>query len=151
MLFSPHLIASGVLGEKIGNPETAFMAGFFLHFVLDAIPHFETIKRNKKTQETKFGLGQIALMAVDLFIAIFIIKYYLKIDSQNSGFIWGAIGGMAPDLLDNIPFWNKIFRKTKFGRYLHKIHESVHIILDPPAFVGILTQILVIIVAVYYH
>lgn len=138
MLIASHMLVAGYIGERIGNPILAFLVGIIIHFLLDSIPHYDT------TDDGKFTPRQIALLVVDGVIGLVIVYYILLGNNFNTSYISGAIGGLAPDIFDNSPFWKKAFRKTTFGKKLHMLHESVHG-EQPSLFFGITIQILIII------
>lgn len=136
MLAANHTVVSGVVGSYIGNPFLAFLIGIILHFLLDAIPHYDT------TDDGDFTFRQIALIVVDFLIGLFIVFFVLNINlSLESPFIWGAIGGNLPDLFDNMPFLKESFRKTKIGAKIHHIHEVIQSqYLDGRPVLGMLSQ-----------
>jgi len=144
MIISVHFLAGGVIGEAIGNPFLAFLLGIVLHFVLDAIPHFDNVLKNGK-----WNYRQVIFTALDAAATAWILFVYLKPDIYlASPLLWGALGGVLPDLFDNIPFLT--IRNTKLGKPFHKFHNSIH--SKPPGwFIGSLTQILVVIFFVIWH
>ncbi|MFA4996102.1 MAG: hypothetical protein WC536_03100 [Patescibacteria group bacterium] len=145
MMTATHIIAAGYVGERIGNPFIAFLVGIVIHFILDSIPHYDTTDGGKLTKR------QLTLTFVDLTIGILIIKFLLKADlSFGSSFLWGAVGGIFPDILDVIPFWQKAFRSTKFGKRFHKFHDDIQRISLPPIS-GLLIQAIIIIIFSYLY
>lgn len=139
MLIASHSLAAGYIGEIIGNPIIAFFVGIVIHFILDAIPHYDT------TDKGKFTPRQIALIVIDGFIALGIFGVIFFEKGVNISFIAGAFGGIFPDILDNVPFWQKCFRGTSFGKAFHKFHKAVHA-KQPNSALGMLTQVLVIVI-----
>ena len=147
MLAANHTIVAGVVGSYIGNPFLAFLAGFIIHFLLDSIPHFDT------TDKGKFTFRQIFLVVADFAIGLMLIFWVIRADiSINSPFVWGAFGGMVPDLLDNVPFWNKAFRKSKIGRKFHNFHNLFHSrLFNHKPFLGLLSQYLIIALFIWLY
>ncbi|MEI7791953.1 MAG: hypothetical protein WCI57_00485 [Candidatus Berkelbacteria bacterium] len=144
MIISVHFLAGGVAGEAIGNPIYAFLLGIILHFVLDAIPHFDNVLKNGK-----WNYKQVIFTALDVLATAWMLFGYLKPDLNFSNpLLWGAFGGVLPDLLDNIPFFT--IRNTKFGRLFHRFHLRIHA-KTPGWPVGALTQIVVVILFVIWH
>jgi hypothetical protein len=144
MIISVHFLAGGVVGEAIGNPFFAFLLGIALHFVLDAIPHFDNVLKNGK-----WNYKQVIFTALDVAATAWILFVYLKPDHNfTNPLLWGALGGVLPDLLDNIPFLT--VRNTKFGKLLHKFHLKIHA-KTPGWIVGSITQIIVVILFVIWH
>lgn len=145
MLFTAHVIPAAYIGEKIGNPILAFLVGIFIHFLLDSIPHYDT------TDKGKYTFRQWALVLVDFAIGLLIIfgliqpAYNLK-----SPFLWGAFGGILPDLFDCLPFIRELFWKTKFGKAFHSFSckiQAKHLKPIP----GLLIQVFVIILFSYLY
>ena len=140
MLAASHLVAGGVIGSYIGNPFLAFLLGIIIHFVLDAIPHFDTIG------EGGTSLKEMTLIITDFLIGLALIIWVIKPDlSIGSPFVWGAIGGMTPDLFDNVPFWKRWFHKNIIGNKIHEFHEKYHSrTFDHHPVLGMLTQYILI-------
>ena len=140
MLAASHIVAGGVVGSYLGNPFLAFLLGIVIHFILDSIPHFDTI--GDGIDDPK----ELTLILVDFLIGMAIIVWVLKPDiSLNSSFVWGSIGGMTPDLFDNVPFWRESFRKTKIGGKVHKFHDKIHSqAFENRPILGMLTQYILI-------
>jgi hypothetical protein len=142
MLLGTHLITGAVAGEYLDNPFLAFAAGFILHFIIDAIPHFDTTDNDKMT------FRQMALIFVDGIIGIIIVFYcYKDFSVHKMSYLAGALGGILPDILDNVPFWEKSFQKSTFGRNFHNLHKWVQSIKLSPI-PGLAIQYLIIAVAV---
>ena len=147
MLAASHLVVGGVVGSYIGNPFIAFLVGIIIHFLLDAVPHFDTI------EEEKIDYREMSLILVDFLIGAALIIFVIKPDlSLGSPFLWGGIGGMTPDLFDNIPFWKVAFRKTKIGSKVHLLHEKIHSrVFDKHPIPGLLTQYITIAIFIYLY
>lgn len=145
MLFAAHVIPAGYVGEMIGNPFLAFLAGIVIHFILDCIPHYDT------TDGGKYTLRQWALVLMDLAVGLYIILFILRPEFNiNSPFLWGAFGGILPDLFEITPFINKVYRRNKIGATVHKFHngiQKIHIKSIP----GLLVQVFVIILFSYLY
>ncbi|MCX6808041.1 MAG: hypothetical protein NTW50_00020 [Candidatus Berkelbacteria bacterium] len=144
MLIGTHLITGGVLGEVVGNPIAAFGVGLLSHFCLDSIPHYDLTDGGKITKR------QIALILAEVTIAILLIALMKPSLAHNSPFLWGGLGGVLPDLVDNVPLWNKSFRKLRFGYLFNQFHEWTHH-YRPPAWLGLLSQAVTLIIMLIIH
>lgn len=145
MLFSAHVIPAGYVGEMIGNPFLAFLAGIVIHFILDSVPHYDTTDRGK------FTLRQWALILADVTIGLYIILFVLKPDFNiKSPFLWGALGGILPDMLEFTPILNKAYRKMKWGAVVHRFHEKIQSVRLKPI-QGLLIQVFIIILFSYLY
>lgn len=125
----------------IGNPFLAFFIGFVLHFILDAIPHFDTTDGGKITKR------QIALLVADAVLGLLILIYLFLNSNHQISFIFGVFGGLLPDILDNVPWWEDKFRSSKFGKSFHRFHESIQSIKVKP-FLGLPIQYVIIIISI---
>ena len=145
MLIAAHSIAGGVAGDFIGNPILAFLLGIIIHFILDAIPHYDT------TDNHKFTFRQWALILGDALVALLIIFLIIKPPLDiNSPFLWGAIGGITPDFFDNVSLWSKQFQAFKLGNVFHNFHERIQP-KQPNIFWGLLVQIVLIAIFIYLY
>ena len=142
MLLATHSISAGVMGEKLDDPILAFLLGIVLHFVLDAIPHFDTTDAGKLTPR------QLLLILIDGLIGLMILYLIFHRSEHRISLMAGVAGGILPDLLDNIPLWEKQFRKTKFGKLFHHWHDIIQRKKLKPLW-GIAVQVLIIILSVY--
>jgi hypothetical protein len=136
MIIAVHAVTGGLLGESIDNAYLAFVAGIILHYVLDAIPHFDNVLENGK-----WTWKQWLFTSSDLLITILFLFFLRPELSLASPFLWGAFGGILPDILDNVPFWRKKFRKTYIGGKIFFLHEKIHSKSKPNIFWGSVTQI----------
>lgn len=141
MLLGAHLMSGAVAGEIIENPFLAFFLGFILHFVVDAIPHFDT------TDDHKLTFRQILLITIEGTVGLLVLIYcFLNFSSNKVSFLAGAFGSVLPDLIDNVPFWNKAFQKTRFGKVFHFFHYRIQSLQLRPV-LGLGVQAVIIILA----
>lgn len=144
MLIAAHSLAGGMIGDQLGNPFWAFFVGVISHFILDTIPHYDTTDGGKMT------LRQILFVCIDGLLGLSILFFIIKPDLNfESSFLWGAVGGIFPDFLDNVPFWKKCFQKTGFGKNFHKFHADIQFKKTGP-FYGIFVQVIVIVFSMYF-
>ena len=124
MIVAAHVVAGGVLGELVGDPVPAFVVGFMSHFILDAIPHYDTV------DDGCYSKRQIVFTSIDFLVMFWLLFAVLKLPLDNSlwqsPLAWGALGGFFPDFVDNVPFWSKWFRASKYGKSFHYFHDLVH-------------------------
>ncbi|MFA6963455.1 MAG: hypothetical protein WC227_01935 [Patescibacteria group bacterium] len=136
MITTVHVISGGLLGESIGDPFLAFAAGIILHFILDAIPHFDNL-----LEDGEWTWKQWVFTSADLLLMTSLLIFLKPELSLSSPFLWGAFGGLLPDILDNVPFWRKKFRSTYFGGKLRAFHQGIHPKGKQSVFWGAITQI----------
>lgn len=162
MLFTTHALTGAAIGAAVQNPVLAFVLGFASHHILDSIPHFDQgsfylEKDNgpewtgKKYQEVGpkifAGKRDWIILFIDWFVAGIIFLYIGKHLPTNQWLpvICGALGGLAPDIMDVSPLWKEKFRKTRFGAAFHKFHCFFHWPLSMRyIYIGLATQIIFI-------
>lgn len=120
MLLGAHLITGAVAGEYVDDPFLAFVTGIVLHFILDSIPHFDT------TDDGKITVRQVLLIGIDGTAGIAILFYgYRDFSIHHWSYLAGALGGIFPDLIDNVPLWQKVVRSTKIGKKFNQFHTWI--------------------------
>lgn len=131
MITTVHFIIGGAVGAATGNPLTGFAAGFVSHMALDSIPHLDV--PIDATRDAKDNIvfdrriwTQVAIDGVVGLAVVALLWGRLDQFSLLSPFAWGTLGGVSPDLIDNMPFWNKTFRSTALGRIFHPWHNATH-------------------------
>lgn len=160
MLAVPHIVFGAALGEAVsdlpGAGAVAFGIGWASHYFLDSIPHWERMfgpKGSEFSTETparEWPKPYLVHAFVDLGLALLILAYLIwrvphgEIFYQNPVF-WGALGGLAPDLIDNVPFWNKILGRLPVIKQLRFVHRYMHISEAAqshiPKYMGLITQL----------
>ena len=155
MTLATHAVVGGSVAALFpSHPVIAFTAGFFSHFVLDAIPHWDyklvsrfadpaVVKVLGKRKVDKsfitdlFHTGTDALFGVLIILAVWhpISTFQLEILSL------GMIGGMLPDLLQfvytRLPYQPMAFIQ-KFHDFMHAEYE----IDNKKRLLGIFSQII---------
>jgi len=121
MIISAHLISGGVVGEAIGNPLLAFLIGIIIHFLLDAVPHFDNV-----LEKGRWTFKQVIFTSLDLLLALVLFFILKPAISFSSPFWWGALGGLFPDLIHNVPFWRKQVLATKWGGAYARLHDRIN-------------------------
>ncbi|MEI6498643.1 MAG: hypothetical protein WCO23_01645 [bacterium] len=140
MILTAHMISGGVTGEIIGNPVIAFVVGIILHFVLDAIPHFDVLDEGRATKR------QFIFSVTETVVGLLFIFGFIRPElSWSSPFLWGMAGSILPDLITNVPFWWNFTRnRSKIGKAVYKLHLRIH--KKQPSFaIGMLIRLVVVI------
>ncbi len=164
MLSVPHVLAGAALGSFVGDVPGAPMVGFAIgwasHYVLDHVPHWERLY--KPFQEIDWDTHRpakewprhiLVQAAIDVLLAGFILYAIATNTSEASWWrtdqiFWGAVGGLVPDLLGNVPFWNRTLRKIPGFKQEYAFHSLVHVTSQiqnsVPRLTGLATQVAVI-------
>lgn len=158
-----HVVAGAALGSLVGPVPgynvAAFAVGWGSHYVLDSLPHWERLFGSKgsdfntDTKASDWPRHIYYQAIVDGLVAIALLALILAWRSELTSFwaspvFWGALGGCLPDLLDNVPYWNRRLAKYSLIKKQRDFHQSIHITdtlqKRSPKYLGLLTQIIVI-------
>lgn len=127
MTITPHLLASAAIASATtSNPFVAFLLGFIIHFILDAIPHIDpgTFSNIKEKEDKPWPLW-IYIFAASEFVVIWTIVILLNQNKPNFGIIMiGGLGGIFVDILDNNPL--RFLRRWPLIRQIHRLHKKLH-------------------------
>ena len=161
MTLATHAVVGGAVAALFPNhPITAFIAGFFSHFILDAIPHWDykllsvyanpdKLGGSERIKADKYFILDLMRIGCDAILGLLIIfiLWNLVIFGDWRILILGAIGSMLPDFLQ--------FVYARFPHQpmvaLQKFHSSLmhaEYRLNDKPIIGVSTQILTIIVVV---
>ncbi len=101
-----HAIAGASLGQMMSHESGAFLAGFASHALLDMIPH-----------------GEWSLVTQGALFAGAALLIHQEVERTNDRrLIWGAVGGVIPDLehfLYDMGWINKKYFPTHNGTLPH--------------------------------
>jgi hypothetical protein len=153
MILVPHIIVGAVIGGKIHNFWLVAILGLVSHFILDQIPHWDYLTHQEIVDFRKGKkIRTILKTSIDviiglIFLFIFICNHQFNFD-QLVLIIVGVFFSILPDLVWGLSmiFNNKILLKyrdfnDKIG-YKSKKEGKI-------TFLGLFTQILVIIVVLF--
>lgn len=161
MITFSHVLIGGAIGVATQNPYIGFCAGVASHFVADMIPHLDVPPSAPRDGNNKLIMTPAiwTQVWVDGILAILVATYFWRTRfgfPELSPFVWGAFGGFFPDLIDNVPFWNRIFQATKFGHWFHYWHEKTHEFWEDRFpmhkyyILGVVTQLVAVGISVFY-
>jgi hypothetical protein len=124
-----HSKIGGLLGRNSGNAKEAFFKGFVSHIAFDYVIYGSVV-----FSEGKFINDETIPLTVALNLAELnqTWKHYKK--TKDNKFLMGALGGMAPDLIEVI---NKfIFGRDRFVFGWHN-RQSTLLVNDPTSAEGV--------------
>ncbi len=112
-----HLLAGAVIGVAFQNLGAVAVIAFFLHYVMDLLPHLdpETFARKKQTYSWK----QSAFLLTDVLLVIIITIVLFGRQHDVTPVIVGAVASLIPDFL--IPF-----EKYRWFWPLRRFHYMFH-------------------------
>jgi membrane-bound metal-dependent hydrolase YbcI (DUF457 family) len=131
MVGTGHLLIGGAVGVGTSLLLPAPLAvplalglGILSHHLLDLIPHTDAATFWPSSRPIPRFIT--AIVAGEILVGLCLtLLLFFSLHSQLA-FIGGAIGGMVPDILDEVPWWNEGFRKTALGAGWHRWHLRFH-------------------------
>lgn len=163
MLLVVHGLVGATLGSLVGDVPgkevIAFGIGWASHYVLDSIPHWERFYRPfqkfewEATDPFKKWPRHVFIQAVlDALLFCLIIIWLSVSGAGNLAMIFGALGAIIPDLLDNVPFWRHRLRKYKLFKYGYEFHKNIHVTYsnqDKYRLLGFASQFIIVLGALW--
>lgn len=122
---APHFFAGAAIATLTSNPFVAFLMGFVLHFLLDALPHTDPGLFNTKKKWPVWLYVYVAI-ELSLTILVFVLLFYKRSDFTIISL--GALGNIFPDILENMPIDG--FKKLPIIKQLSWFHNAIHFSLQ---------------------
>lgn len=146
MNLSTHAAVGALVGSYSGNPILGLIFGIISHHLGDFIPHTDGGSLNVNVENFAKDKRIILIVSFDLLLLLLIVCFLLLKTEISSQMFFGALGGMIPDLVDNMPFWSPVVRKTALGKFYHRVHEILHYTIENKEvmWTGVLNQIILI-------
>jgi len=122
MIATTHIIAGSAIGSQVDAPWLAFVLGFASHHLLDAVPHLDygDIGNKKGVPFTTW-----LYIGMDLTVGALLLAYFIHTPHHQPGLVWGALGGLLPDIIDNSPLWLRYTRRWPLLKQHWQFHEFV--------------------------
>lgn len=131
MITTGHLLVGGAIGATaaalLPAPTAVPVAlglGIISHHLLDLLPH--TDAATFFPDPRKIPWFAIALVAVETVLGLALTSTLLVTQYTTWTFAAGAVGGILPDLCDEIPLWQERFRRSYVGGLWHCWHDRLH-------------------------
>jgi hypothetical protein len=148
MLLTPHTIVGVAVGASVANPYIAVPISIFLHFMGDAVPHWDFFSNTTKEERLK-GWRPIAVMA-DLVLAVGIgltvtlyALWVLKEPALALNIFLCGIAAVLPDALEAPYIYMQ--KNTGFLKLLTGLQSRMQ--FQAPLPWGIITQLIVIMIS----
>jgi hypothetical protein len=137
MITTGHLLIGGAIGVAasalvpsssprpfLWTVPLALGLGILSHHLLDLIPHTDAATFYPDPRRVPW----FAVLGVTLEVLVGILLTAFLFARQHTtwAFAAGAIGGMVPDLLDEMPLWQERFRRNTLGAVWHRWHTRLH-------------------------
>jgi hypothetical protein len=132
MIGTGHLLIGGAVGVGasflLPGPlaiPVALGAGILSHHLLDFIPHTDGATFCPDPHRPVPGLIALVVFC-EILIGLTVTGALYFSQPTKLTFAVGALAGILPDLLDEVPLWQHRFRRTAVGRLWHGWHLRWH-------------------------
>lgn len=140
MLIATHSLVGAFIGGEVTYPPLAFLLGFISHLLLDSIPHSDgpddIAGKNDNDPNSK---AQYLLVFIDGLVALIVFYFLYQNNDLTLSFLAGAVGGIFPDIIDNVPLWKKSLRRLPLFKQFHQLHYLIQQ-CKTPMWLGLLIQ-----------
>ena len=139
------MLAGAALATSLHQPVLLALGAVALHYLLDALPHWEyAIMTSKKATICKIT----ADIAAGLVIIFFTLQRFTS--TEQALMVWGAFFGIVPDGLLAI----YLFSHGKYLRLHMQFHTFWHALITPagthpPLWLSATTEILVVVASLF--
>jgi hypothetical protein len=131
MITTGHLLIGGAIGatatallpESLAVP-AALGLGILSHHLLDLLPH--TDAATFYPDPRKVPWSAVVVVALENLVGLAVTVAFLVAQFPTWAFALGALGGVLPDLCDEIPLWQERFRRSWLGGIWHRWHLRLH-------------------------
>jgi len=150
MLETPHVAVGVAIATKIPNPLLAIPLALMSHFILEKVPHWnphlnsETEKYGKPTRQSTI------ITAIDSTLALVTGSYFafraLPDIGHAATILAACFFSVLPDVVE-APYFFLNYRKKIIKRWI-LWQKSIQV--DWPVLPGLLTQLAVVLAAIYF-
>ena len=160
MLLAPHILVGAAVAARTANPILGIVFAFLSHFILDRIPHWEYSAeplRNIPAKGILYVAPILRRVALDITAGFIVLITAVAVSSHEIPFTAWALGGFFGILPDGLSFL--FFIRKKGGRWgsilkiFYLFHQKVHFDKKmglPPLRIGLSTQAIAILLALYF-
>jgi hypothetical protein len=137
MITTGHLLIGGAVGVTTGALLTvepthtnwwavslALALGVLSHHLLDLIPHTDAATFFPDSR--RVPLFAIVIVTLEISAGFMTVGSLFLAQHTTWAFAAGAVGGILPDLFDEIPLWQMRFRRNALGGLWHRWHTRLH-------------------------
>lgn len=154
MLIAPHIIVGAVVGNYVDSVFWVIVLSVLSHFILDAIPHYDSGTIHSGEKEVVFDKRDWALESLDFVVSLIVFIYAYNVTHGNWLVIIGMLATFLVDVFDKIflirikngKLTFAIKSKNSVIKFLNEIHKKVNFKLEPKYwYIGVITQVIILI------
>jgi len=161
MLLAPHILVGAAVASQFQNPILGLILAFLSHFILDKTPHWEySVEALKqiKIRGIKYCRPILLRVFLDIITGFAVLIFAILISTNRIDFAYLALGGFFGILPDGLTFLLFTKKKSKgriisFLKIFYALHRKIHFNKEkglPPLRIGLSTQVIAVLVALYF-
>jgi len=146
MLLTPHILTGVAIIILVQNPILGLIFVLLSHYFLDIFPHTEYIIKNIRAGQWSRSLPDFLKVFLDIVLGLTIVFF---ITGYSPLILLACAVSLFPDGLTLLYY---IFPANKLFKRHMKIHVAINAVCENkkiPGFLGIISQVIVITVAIY--
>jgi hypothetical protein len=137
MILTGHLLIGGAIGVVANallpsaSSQNSLWAvpvvvglGILSHHLLDLLPH--TDAATFWPDERRVPFFAVVVVTLEVLAGTLVTGMLFFFQHQTWAFAAGAVGGVLPDILDEMPLWQHRFRQSSLGGVWHRWHMHLH-------------------------
>jgi len=147
MLLTPHILTGVLIITKVQNPILGLFLVLLSHYFLDSFPQKEYSIKNIKSGLWRQTMPEFLRVFLDIALAMLIVFFI----TDYSLLIFAAV--FLAILPDGITLLSCIFPKNKLLILHQKLHSAINAVCENkkiPAYWGVISQIAVITIAIFF-
>jgi len=147
MLLTPHILTGVLIASKTSNPILGLFLVLLSHYFLDCFPQWEYSIKNIKGRRWNKSFLDFLKVFFDISFGVLLILFL----SKNNSLVFAA--AFLAILPDGFTLLNLIIPKNKLLEIHDTFHQKINYFFENkkiPAFWGIVSQIAVIALAIFF-
>lgn len=147
MLVIVHMLAGAVVGLAFEDIATIVVFSFFLHYIMDQLPHIDP--ETFASKKLPYTWKQSSLLVTDVVLALLVALLFLTNHERWENVLVGSIASLIPDFFIPLEHYRLFYPLRKFHHMLHWDHRRAKYwggyiagIITPTAFAAVTSMIL---------
>jgi len=149
MLETPHVAFGAVIAKAIPNPLISVPLALASHFLLDVTPHWNPHLNTEIKKYGKLTNNTLLVIGLDLASSVLLTGFFLKSSLPDStlflNILLCSVASVLPDAVEG-PYFIFGWKNKIVDKWI-KFQKSIQV--DANLFWGLLTQVLVVLGALY--
>lgn len=117
MLVVVHMLAGAVVGLAFDDIATVAVISFFLHYIMDQLPHIDP--ETFASKKLPYTWKQSSFLVTDIILAVLVALLFLTNHERWENILVGSIASLIPDFFIPLERFRLFYPLRKFHRMFH--------------------------------